>query len=301
MFDLLRTRRAFGFLALLWLNLVPGVHGISQTPGAAQRNMLWRVQTGTSVVYLLGSVHALPKSMYPLPSPIERAFDSSDRVVFELNLDSLDQLGSSMAIMMKGVYMDGRTLKDGVSKATYAKLKKRVKQLGLEMSMFNLLKPWMAAFMLMGTGMQQGGMQAEYGIDFYFHKKAGEQRKPVAGLETVDDQISVFSELPDKAQEQFLRQMLDAKQSTNELDIILKSWRSGDLTILEKLLSQYVKSDSILYEGLVFRRNRNWIPQIESYLKGTERYLVVVGALHLVGPGGVVDLLRQRGYTVEQL
>lgn len=295
-----RTRAALGYLTFLWLYLA-GAPGVPAQTAGATKSMLWRVESDTSVLYLLGSVHILPKSMYPLAPSIERAYDSSSRIAFELNLDSINQMSGAMGLLLKGMYTDGRTLKGVLSKPTYRRLEKRLRGLGMDISMFQRFKPWMVAFTLMGLDAKEGGMEAEHGIDMYFHGRAAEDDKPVSGLETVDDQVGVFSELSEKAQEKFLVQMLDNKGGSREMELILKSWKQGDGAPLEKLLAQYMKTDAALYENLVFRRNRNWIPQIEAMLKSGERCMVVVGTLHLVGEGGVVDLLRKKGYRVEQL
>lgn len=298
------ARRIIGSATLLWLSFM-GAAGVqaqpaSQAPNTA-RNMLWRVQSGANVIYLLGSVHLLPATMYPLASPIERAFDSSGSLIFELNLDSATQGGASMQILQLGMYTDGRTLRENISKATYKQLSKRLKKLGYDVGMFERFKPWMVAFTLMGLGSQEGGFEAQYGIDAYFQGRAKKEHKPISGLETVEDQISIFSDLPETEQEKFLKQTLDAKGSTKELDVIVKAWKKGDAEPLIKLLDQYVVDDSTLYERMLFRRNRNWMPTIERLIASGDRTMVVVGTLHLVGDQGIVAMLRRKGYSVEQL
>ncbi|HVZ40776.1 MAG TPA: TraB/GumN family protein [Candidatus Kapabacteria bacterium] len=292
-------RRRAGMIAAAMAQLLLATSGHAQ--GTAGKNMLWRVQSDSTVVYILGSVHMLPKSMYPLNAPIERAFDSAQRVVFELNLDSISQAAPAMEMVMKGMYTDGRTLKSVLSRSTYKLAARKLKKMGMDISMFERFKPWMVGITMMGLDAQDDGYEPQYGIDFYFHKKANDAKKPVAGLETLNDQISIFSDLPDKAQEGFLLQMMDSRQGSDELDQIVKAWKLGDTTPLEKMLSKYLVKDSDLYESMLFRRNRNWIPQIESMLNRKERTMVVVGSLHLVGDRGVIAMLRQKGYRIEQL
>lgn len=295
-------RNAARLLALCAVTVLAATaaRGQGSSPG---KSMLWRVQSDSNVVYILGSVHILPKSMYPLNPAIERAFDSSEKVAFELNLDSVDQMAGAAMLFSKGMYNDGRTLKKTISKSTYRLAEKRLKKEGLDIQMFERFKPWVLAFMLTGLDANSQGLDPQYGIDFYFHRKADSAGKEVIGLETIDDQVNVFASMSDKAQEEFLRQMLTNKEMDQELEVILEAWRKGDPKGLEELLKRYMSNDSTMYEAMLFRRNRNWIPHIERFLNdgSTNRYLVVVGSLHLVGDRGVIALLKRKGYRVEQL
>ncbi len=289
-------------LVLAVFGLTAAASCSAQNGAPAAKNMLWRVGNDKGSIYILGSVHMLPKSMYPLASPIERAFDSSDRVVFELNLDSVTAMGGAMSMLMQGMYMDGRTLKSAIAPALYKQTSKRLKKLGYDIAMFNRFKPWVVALMLMGLdGQEETGMQAEYGIDMYFHKRAGETSKPVAGLERMEDQIGIFSTLGDKEQEALLLQTLNQKEGTGELKAILAAWKGGDVAAMEKILAKQLASDPGMYDGLLFARNNNWVPQIEGFITSGKRYLVIVGAMHLVGPRGVIELLKAKGYHAEQL
>lgn len=296
-------RRRIGLLAVCWLYTLAGATAHAQAEKGPGKNMLWRVESAENVVYILGSVHALPKKMYPLNPAIEQAFANVHSVVFELNLDSIFGGGAGMMSMMKqGVFGGDTVLKKMVSRSTYSQVEKRLKKLGMDMTLFSKMKPWMVAFMLMGLDMQSSGMEAQYGIDFYFHKKANEEGKPVSGLETMQDQISVFASMPLPAQEAFLKQTLEkGGDSDKELKVITSAWKNGDTKALEKLLDEYLGSSGDLYEGLVFRRNDNWMPQIEALLRQEKPAMVVVGALHLVGKRGIIEMLRERGYRIEQL
>jgi hypothetical protein len=295
-------RRAAGIAALCTLGLLAGRSAMGQETGRT-KNMLWRVESDSNVLYILGSVHVLPKSMYPLNPAIERAFDSSEKVAFEVNLDSMNQMSGASALFSRGMYTDGRTLKKSLSKSTYRLAQKRLKKEGLDIAMLDRFKPWVVAFMLTGVESGKEGFDPQYGIDFYFHRKANGAGKPVLGLETIDDQIGVFAEMPDQTQEDFLRQMLTNSTVESELDIILAAWKKGETKALEELLRRYTSNDTAMFEAMLFRRNRNWMPAIEGFLHDpvTRRYLVIVGSLHLVGDRGVVEMLRAKGYRVEQM
>lgn len=297
-------RKGLGLLTLTCLYLISGGTGWAQgAKGAQKRNMLWRVTSDNNVVYILGSVHMLPKSVYPLDSAIDLAFDDAARVVFELNLDSAASISSAMGLMKKGAYQDGRTLQGSISKETYELVEKRLKKLGLPIAMFNKFEPWVVAMMMTALDMKQDGYEAQYGLDQHLHQKAQEAGKEVIGLETMDFQVDLFDKMPEQAQEDFLRQTLEmgADAATGMLDMMVEAWRTGDAEALERIGTEFITKDSTLYESILFERNRNWVPQIETFLHEDSRYLVVVGALHLVGEHGVIQMLRSKGYTIEQL
>lgn len=297
-------RAGAGLVALCWLHLVSAATGLAQ--GAEQprkQNMLWRVESEQNVVYILGSVHLLPKSVYPLDPAIDSVFNAADNLVFELNLDSAASMESASAMMARGMYPSGRTLQSSISKETYGKVEARLKTLGLPMAMFNKFEPWVVAMMITAFDMKADGYQEDLGLDQYLHARGKEAGKKVIGLETMDAQVDLFDRMPEDAQEEFLKQTLELgpDASTGMLDRMVEAWQKGDAAGLEAIASEFVVADSSFYESILFARNRNWMPSIERYLQPGPKHLVVVGALHLVGQKGVIAMLREKGYRVEQM
>ena len=86
-----------------------------------------------------------------------------------------------------------------------------------------------------------------------------------------------------------------------ETDALLAAWRTGNAAKLASILSEEYGVAPGLYATLVSDRNRRWIPQIEKLLKADKNYMVVVGALHIVGKNGLLDLLKAEGFTSHQL
>ena len=126
--------------------------------------------------------------------------------------------------------------------------------------------------------------------------------RPVRGLESLESQIRIFDDLPRASQQALLEQTLDELEDADDaMRELAAAWRDGELeTLAEKLLADFAAFPG-LYDSLVVDRNRRWIASLEQYLREPRRYLVVVGALHLVGPDNVVMLLEKRGYTVTRL
>jgi uncharacterized protein YbaP (TraB family) len=81
---------------------------------------------------------------------------------------------------------------------------------------------------------------------------------------------------------------------------LVEAWRTGDTATVEKIVLADLKAEPVLYQRLLVERNRNWMPQLENCLRRTSPCFVVVGAAHLVGPQGLLAMLQQRGYRIEQ-
>jgi hypothetical protein len=169
--------------------------------------------------------------------------------------------------------------------------------------MFERFEPWAVALTIMGVELQSTGFTGDLGVDVHFSGRAANESKEVAGLETIEDQLSIFDSMSPQTQEEFLKQTLDGRDQTSAmLKDLASAWRRGDAKTLEKLAITQMKSDSVLYREMLVDRNSAWMPKIEEYLNTSgRRYLVVVGAAHLVGPDGLLAMLRAKGYTPEQM
>jgi uncharacterized protein YbaP (TraB family) len=295
----IRPARLF-FVALCTSALVCTTSA-AQTPAAAGKHFLWTVRSGANLLYLAGSVHALGADAYPLPAVFEKAFEGSGTLVEELNLAEVDSLSAAPMLLAKGIYGDGRTFESAVSKETAAMVAEHVKQTGLPMEMIRPMKPWMVMLMLTALQAQKAGLDASLGLDKYFFDKANAAKKPVIGLETAEFQIDRFDKMPDAMQEQMLRSTLtEIDAQGDELKAMISSWQRGDVTSLEKSVRSSFAAYPAAYTSLIAERNRNWIPQLQSCLTRPTPCFVVVGAAHMVGPDGLLALLRQKGYKIEQ-
>jgi uncharacterized protein len=269
------------------------------TPRAA-RNFLWKIQSGSRVLYLAGSVHALAGDVYPLNPAFERAFQAADTLVEEIDLQQADVLTLGPMLLSKGVYQDGRTFDKVVSKETMTLVARKLPA-GLGAEMLQPMKPWMVMLMLTAMQVEQAGLDTNLGLDKYFFDKARASGKTVIGLETAESQIDRFDLMPEPLQEQLLRSTLeDLDAQSKELTTIVAAWQRGDAPSLEKTLLSGFKKYPAAYQSLIVERNTNWMPQIEKCLQRATPCLVVVGAAHLVGSDGLLAMLQRKGYQVEQ-
>ena len=290
-------QRVIPALAVLLLALP--VSAAAESGNDLAKTFMWRVGGDNATVYLLGSVHAMKKDSYPLPSVIETAFDSVDTLVFEVDLDDLD---SAAIQMLAAGTLDGEeTLEEVVGPATWTTLTVQVEKTDIPAVMFQRMKPWMAAVTITALAMTDAGYLPSAGVDAYFSGRAEEAGKKRIALETVEFQVGLFADLTAEQSLAFLRYTLvDLETVIPELDELSAHWRAGRVEAVEALMAEGFAEFPELLEKMVTDRNLAWMSPIEGLLAGDSDAMVVVGALHLVGDDGLVNLLRKRGYTVER-
>src|SRR5436190_2574854 len=222
------------FSAAVAIALILASGAAAQTRG---RTFLWKVQSGSAVMYLAGSVHALTADAYPLNPAYQRAFDASGALVEEIDLAEADPLSGGLGLLAKGMYQDGRTFSSAVSRDTAALVERKLQNTPLALELIQPMKPWMVMLMLEALGSQAAGLDPSLGLDKHFYDLAGPKGKQVIGLETAESQMDRFDKMPERMQEQMLRSELaemDTEQSS--LRAILTAWQNGDSAAIEKML-----------------------------------------------------------------
>jgi uncharacterized protein YbaP (TraB family) len=295
-----RSKLSLIFSALIFVSLVFFVQdALSQS----QKSFLWKIQSKTNTVYVLGSLHLSKKEIYPLKQKIENAFDQSDFLVVEANVNDIKKI-DIQKLMESAFYPANDALEKHVSPETYEWVKKETSGLGIPFELINKQKPWFLAMTLMSLEGIKLGLDPNLGIDKYFLSRA-EGKKKILELESLDYQVSVLSGFSDKDQELFLIYTLkDLNMREQEVSQLIQAWISGDTQGMESILTRSVSEDkrfSTIFEKLIFERNRRMVSKIEDFLRTKETYFVIVGAGHLVGNQGVIELLRGKGYLIEQL
>ena len=277
------------------------VLGFSDVARAQDRHCLWQIKTPTNTVFLLGSIHLMKEAHYPLSPALDAAFEQTDHIVTEVDVDSLSMPAISQTIAMIGLYTDGSQLSDKLSGKTYGIVKQTADELGFNPAMLNQFRPWFVALTLATLKLQKLGFRSEFGIDRYFHEKAKTARKGRHALETIHFQTELLSKMSETMQEEMLLQtLIDLKTVDTYFEDLYQAWLVGDTVKMDSLLSDNYEDYPDIYAHMIADRNKDWVPKIEQFMKSDENYLVIVGAGHLVGKDSVVELLRARGYKVEQ-
>lgn len=270
---------------------------------ARDRSILWTVKGTHNTVYLLGSIHVLRPGDGGLPAAAEAAYADAEQLVMEIDMDdpaSADPVELLGAMERTALLPQGTSLRD-VLGGDYASVESRARQAGVDLAVLDRFAPWLVAVTLMQVELARRGFAPELGIEHSLANRAGEDGKAIAGLETAEQQFAAMGGLPLGQQKRFLMMTLEeSAQIDAQLDELLGAWRRGDAEALARLLSAEFEEFPELYRPLTVDRNRAWLDRIEGLLDDRDDYLVVVGALHLVGRHSVVDLLGQRGYEVVQ-
>ncbi len=275
---------------------------IATAQAAQAKTFAWKATGKGGTVYLMGSIHLMSASFYPLNPALEAAFKDSDLLVEEVDMAEMLDPMAQMSILTRGMLPADQSLDKLLSPATLALVQKATGDLGGAGGPLMRFKPWMLAIALQGMELQKAGFDPSLGLDQHFYEQAKQGAKTVQGLETVEFQISRFDEMTPEQQDRMLAETL--KELATETATVGKlgdAWKSGDVAEIERIALADLKADPMMYQRLLVERNRNWMPKIEALFARRGRALVVVGAAHLVGPDGLIAMLRAKGYTVEQL
>jgi uncharacterized protein YbaP (TraB family) len=286
--------------AALTLALV--VVAAARQPALAAGNFLWKASRGTSVIYLAGSLHLLSKDHYPLGPAFDAAFKDSDLLVEEIDLAEMEAPEAQLRFVTRGIFANGQTLSGSLSPPTLGLVTERATNLGLPLERLQQFKPWMLALTLLGLEWQKAGLDPNLGLDKHFYDRARADGKAIQGLETVEFQISRFDQMTMDEQDRMLRSTLkELETQQGAVTVLANAWKAGDAATVERIVLQDLRDEPRMYEWLLASRNRDWLPRIESLFARRGRAFVVVGAAHLVGPDGLLAMLRSKGYAIEQL
>lgn len=287
----------------------------SQDPAQVQDKgtvFMWEVtaKEGTGKVYLLGSIHAGRKDMYPLNDLINNAFEASDRLAVECDVTTLLQRPNYTELIDMVMYDDGTTLKDHIPADLYERTADILEKNGLGIGMVQAFKPFMIASMILQFKMAEWGYDSNNGIDVHFITEAKEKGMDVLEIESLESQYSMLGGFSDTIQTLQLKSAVDEELDASKeyLEQMFTLWTKGDAAGFEKLLEQ--EDDDLTadekeayadYEKQMFDdRNTHMAQTAEAYLKTGKTTFFVVGSAHMVGDTGIVKQLRDKGYTVIQ-
>ena len=274
--------------------------------------LLWKVSDADNSVYLLGSFHLLKPNDYPLSKDVDAAFADAESLVFEMTPEEMASPALGMQMGQAALRTDGSKLDSELSPATVVLLEDwiagngaELQKTGMTAQALQMFEPWFAGLMISIVEMTKQGLDPKLGLDSHFAELATKAAKPTAGLETGAEQIAFLDGMGKEEQLQFLTEALtEAKEGSSETTRLHKAWRAGNAKLLwEDMGVEMKKEYPRLYQRINVARNNAWVPKIERRLAapGTDDTLVVVGALHLLGPDGVVEKLRAKGYRVERV
>ena len=271
---------------------------------APAAEFLWEVTSLTGRAYLFGTVHAGRKEWYPLPKPVEAAFDESAVLVVEADITDAEGLAKTAPAMM---LQPPATLSKVVPPTDYERFRKQLARYGATPEQAEPLKPFMAVSLLVFAEWGRLGYVPQYGVDGYLLARAKKEGKRVLELEGLAAQAQLIASLTPEENRTLFAGTLTALESGltgEQIDALVKAWQSGDPRLLLETARKYndrVPGAREFEEKFIWSRHDAMATRIEGYLRSNERHFIAVGSLHLAGPRGLVEMLRSRGYTVRQL
>lgn len=261
---------------------------------------MWKISSPENHVYLLGSMHLAKEELYPLDPRIEAAFEQSDVLAVESDVEARE--ADIQAVVLElGMYPPDDSLDKHISQKTMELLQEQ----GLWTPMLLRMKPWLLALQLQNQRYMQLGYQQSLGLDRHFLLKARNQGKSVKELEDMVKVMQVLASASEGREDQYLYySLLELDRLEEIITRINNAWQDGDVAAMSDVIFEEINRHPEFKEfgRLLFdERNKKMAAEVEDYLQSGKPHFVVVGAGHLVGANSMPRLLEKMGYVVWQV
>lgn len=261
---------------------------------------IWEVSHGKHSFRVGASLGALKKTAYPMPAEFDEAFREADALYVERDIHAVNQPDFGVRAMQASMYTDGRNLKSVLSAPVWQELEKFARERRVPVFSLFMFKPAFASLTL--TLMETKRLEFTNGVDAHYFYRARRAGKPVIALETIDQQIQFLQVVNDADADALIKATLDElKNLSATTQEATQSWRKGDMEKLDELKGKKLRTQSPdLYNELVVKRNKSWLPAFAGMLKSKDVELVLIDAMHFTGPGNLLELFAAEGYTVKR-
>ena len=254
--------------------------------------IVWKIYDQQREFYVLGSIHAGKEAMFPLPDIFLEQWQQADALIVEANI-----LQQSTATPTLSPPFTHQALPEPVLK----KLKKITTALNIPFEALLQQPPWLTAVTLQLALADKLDLKADYGIDYVLLQRAQQQHLPILELESVSQQFKMLENLPENGAPMLIDTINEWDQTQSSLRCLVKVWQHGDSEKLEQLF-QESQFDPTTDDALIFDRNKHWaetLTHTAPYQSG--KFMIVVGAFHLIGDQGLPNLMKQQGFKVEKV
>ncbi|MCK6262625.1 TraB/GumN family protein [Vibrio sp. ZSDE26] len=260
---------------------------------ASSEPIYWSAKKGNLELMVLGSIHVGNESMYPLPFEITEFLEKSDGLILETDTRKTHDIKYPS-------YQ--HTVKDVVSDTQINQLVLIAKELNIAESTLFSLPPWSASLAIQMGKLNLLGYEPSQGVDHKLLYEAVLNEIPVIGLEPLQFQIDLIASLPNDGEDLLFAALDEYHQNEEMTKCLVETWKAGDS---EKLLEFGINSEisDDFVQLFITQRNEDWANKLNSdeFIESNKgRYLVVVGALHLVGKNNLIDGLHERGFAMEK-
>lgn len=298
---------------LLSSNLVYAESSQAGTPSkaakVAQKPILFEIQAPVPSdqtpskksikAYLFATIHVAKADFYPLPLSVRKAYKAADTVVVEADVSNTE---NSSEIVEKLSYTAPDKLENHLTPSTWQTL---AQMTGAASAQFQRYTPVMVAMGLTISVAQQLGYEQNQGLDLHFIQQARKDKKNVIELEGASFQTDVLAALSDAEGDAMLASTLETFRKGEvkaELARMVDAWKSGDLEKLSKIMREAGQRDAgsqKLMKALMDDRNPIMVDKIMKMMREEKKLFVVLGAGHFAGEASILEILRQRGFSVK--
>ena len=297
------TLRSIVFIwALVLAQCLPSASSCAyaQTTGVFEQGLLWRIEKdGAAPSHLFGTIHLADKRVTTLPDTVRTPFDTARSFAMEVSLDQTN----IAALATRMVYLDGRSLPGVAGDALFQKIAPLTAGLGLPAEMARVFKPWAMVLLLQMPQQDPANV-----LDFMLQRMAAEQGKALHALETVDEQVAAFELMTEQDQLALLRHAVETHhelkaQREKMLQAYLQRdlgamWQLGEADIARRPELRPLKQ--VFDQRLLYDRNARMLERMQPQLKIGAAF-IAVGALHLYGEKGLLNLLERDGYRLTRV
>ncbi len=261
---------------------------------------LWQIKNADKISYLFGSIHLGKEDLYPLSKTVQNAYSSTDYLVVEIDLKPGDEEKLGSLIQKHGLDVS-RPLEQRLTPETLLVYQKACLVKKLPCEQFAPFKAWFVSVQLSVMQMLALGYDEKLGIDKHFLDLAHQSDKKIISLESAESQINIFADFTQQQQELLLVQSLEI--TDNDILDLLNSWKSGDDDLMLSIFKKDIEKPGAkeMYQSILDDRNFNMAAQIGKAINAGKSLFVVVGAGHMIGRNGLVELLKKDGFTLKQI
>jgi len=268
--------------------------------------LLWKIEGNglTKPSYLFGTIHMITKENFFWPKGTLTALDASEKAAFEVDLDDMFDISAQMGMITKAFMKDNKTLSDFYSDEDYKFVKNHFKDMGIPMFFLEKIKPMFLTVFASGDVEFGAGLGGDSDIKSYemeLYELCQSSNKDVAGLETLEFQISVFDSIPYQAQADMLLETIKSSDAENDMfKDMIEMYTSQNIDQMVSSMSEEEAGIQGYEDILLYQRNKNWIPVMSEKMKTASTFFAV-GAGHLAGKDGVIHLLKDAGFKLTPL
>jgi len=273
-----------------------------QKDGAFTTGLLWKIEAPQSpsnagaASYLFGTMHSDDPRIATVPAKVQQALTASESFCMEMVAD----MTAMMIMSTSMLFTNGKTLQTVIGEQLFAQLTPLMMKRGIPAQALSMFKPW-AAYLTLSVPPQKTGMF----LDLVLYENAKQQNKPVCELETAEEQVSVFEKTPLEEQILLLQQLVkDPGALDKQLEQLTEKYLARDIAGLVALSQEFddatpqeQKSGEAFLRRVIDDRNLLMVERMLPRLQQGSAF-IAVGALHLPGEKGILQLLTERGYTV---